>query len=78
MPTPLKLPSLHKTAGMLSATYQSQFLWLIRAEYGLLIVAGILALDFSRKPDYFIAYAGLLVLGLAALLVRSLYRPEQG
>ena len=78
MSASLKLPSLHRTAGRLSATYQSQFLWLIRLEYGLLIVAGFLALDFSSKPEYFISYAGILLLGLTALLVRSLCRPEQG
>jgi len=78
MQSPLTMPSLHRTAGRLSATYQSRFLWLIRAEYIFLISAGVLALDFSREPNYFIGYALLLVLGLAALLVRSLSRPEQG
>lgn len=72
-----ELPDLHRAAGRLSDTKQRTFLWLVRGEYGFLLIAAVLAMEFSDDPLYYVAYTVVLVAGLGVLLVRSLMRPEQ-
>lgn len=77
VPPKFDYPALYETAGGMSAGSQSGFLWLIRAEYALLLAAAILAMDWSKRPYYFAVYAAVLLASLAVLLWRSLWKPEQ-
>ena len=77
MSTRTELPALHGAAGRLSDSRQRTFLWLVRGEYGFLLIAAVLAMDFSDGPAYYLVYAVVLVAALGVLLVRSLTRPEQ-
>ncbi|WP_352487202.1 DUF4231 domain-containing protein [Mesorhizobium sp. M0051] len=70
-------PALYRAASQLSAGSQSEFLWLIRAEYTLLLVAAILSLDLSQTPLYFAGYAFVFLISLGVLITRSLKKPEQ-
>lgn len=70
-------PALYRSASQLSAASQSEFLWLVRGEYGLLFLAAVLSLDLSRKPVYFAGYAFVFVVSLGVLITRSWKKPEQ-
>jgi len=73
----LTFPALFCSADNTAAEQQSRYLLLIRAEYGLLVLAAVLALDLSNASGFFAVYAIVLVLGLAVLLLRSTTKPEQ-
>ncbi|MEF2559366.1 DUF4231 domain-containing protein [Aurantimonas sp. C2-5-R2] len=70
-------PALYRSASQMSAGSQSVYLRLIRGEYGLLLLAAILSLDFSREPLYFVAYAFVFLASLAVLIFRTWRKPEQ-
>lgn len=70
-------PALYQAAGDASASAQRSYLWLIRSEYALLMVAAVLAMDLSKEPLYYVCYAGVFLLSLTVLLYRSLVKPEQ-
>jgi hypothetical protein len=70
-------PALYVAAGEASNSSQRFYLWLIRSEYFLLMIAAILALDLSKEPIYFTCYAGVFFASLIVLLCRSLLKPEQ-
>lgn len=75
-------PVLFRQADIASKTYQDQYLWLIRGEYALLIVASIISIShFSsilpwRAPINFFSLL-IFVGSLVLLLYRSLRKPEQ-
>lgn len=70
-------PALYETAGELSAQSQGHYLTLIRAEYGLLIVAAIMSMNWSKRPGFFAVYVLVLLASLAVLIARSHLKPEQ-
>lgn len=61
----------------MSAKSQSDYLWLIRAEYALLFLAAVLSMNWSKKPTFFIWYAIVLLASLTILICRSWMKPEQ-
>lgn len=77
MSADVQLPALHGAATDLSDARQRLFLWLVRGEYGFLLIAAVMALDFSDHVAYYVAYAFVLIAGLSVLMWRSLARPEQ-
>lgn len=70
-------PALYDAAGVMSANAQRAYLWLLRTEYALLIVAGIMSLDLSEAPLFFAIYAFIFIASLVTLLYRSNTKPEQ-
>ena len=70
-------PALYQAAGGASNGAQRTYLWLLRGEYALLMLAAVLSLDLSRQPLYFAGYALVFGLSLSVLLYRSLTKPEQ-
>lgn len=70
-------PALYQAAGGASNDAQWTYLWLIRGEYGLLMLAAVLSLDLSRHPLYFACYALVFGISLLVLIYRSLSKPEQ-
>lgn len=70
-------PALYKTAGKMSATSQSHFLWLVRGEYALLFLAAVFSMNFYATPEYFIIPTIILIASLIVLIFRSLQKPEQ-
>lgn len=73
----LVYPALYEAAGDLSADSQAKYLWSLRAEYALLLVAAILSLNFSNSSTYFACYALVFVLTLLLMLWRAKEKPEQ-
>lgn len=72
-----ELPALYQIANLLSTKYQSQFLWLIRAELFFLFVASVLSLDFYDTPQYYVIYAVVFLCAMIVLIYRSSSKPEQ-
>ena len=70
-------PALYRSADNSSNTEQREYLFLLRAEYGLLIVAAILSMGFSTHPFYYVFYALVFVLAATVLLFRAVRKPEQ-
>lgn len=70
-------PALYKAASDLSGRSQKLYLRLIRGEYGLLIVAAILTLDFSHEALYYVGYAFVFLASLATMIARGWWKPEQ-
>lgn len=70
-------PALYDAAGTASNDAQRTYLWLLRGEYALLMLAAVLSLDLSRHPLYFALYALVFGISLIVLLYRSLIKPEQ-
>lgn len=70
-------PALYETAGEMSATSQSAYLWLIRIEYALLFLAAVFSMNWSKEPTFFILYALVLLASLGVLICRSWMKPEQ-
>ena len=71
-------PALYQTAGEMSAESQSATLNLIRGEYGLLFIAAILSMNWSKQPLFFAAYTIVLLASLGVLIKRNSEKPEQG
>jgi hypothetical protein len=69
--------ALYTMASRLSAQSQNRYLWLIRGEYGLLIIAATFALELSRAAWYFVIYALIFLASLLILMTRSWLKPEQ-
>jgi hypothetical protein len=76
--TAFDYPALYETAGNMSAESQTSFLRMIRGEYGLLILAAILSMNWSKAPGFFAFYVVVLLASLGVLIGRSLWKPEQG
>lgn len=70
-------PALYQTASDLSAGSQSTFLWLIRTEYLLLLLAAVFSMDLSKKPAFYGVYACVFIFSLGTLIARSWLKPEQ-
>lgn len=70
-------PALYQAASGASNSAQQTYLWLLRGEYALLMLAAVLSLDLSKHPIYFACYALVFALSLTILLYRSLTKPEQ-
>lgn len=73
----VRYPALYEAASAASGSAQRSYFNLLKAEYSLLGIASIMALDLSDKPVYFVAYALIFLLSLATLLYRSSSKPEQ-
>lgn len=70
-------PALYRSADTSSNTEQHEYLTLLRAEYGLLVLAAILSMGFSESSIYHAFYALLFVLAATVLLFRAVRKPEQ-
>lgn len=73
----LKYPALYEAASDLSADSQWQYLWSLRIEYGLLILAAFLSMEFSLARSYFVVCALIFLLTLILMLWRAKEKPEQ-
>ena len=71
----IEYPALQNAIGARSAAYQNQYLWLVRGEYFLLLVASVLAMDFAVTPTYFLIYALIFLAALGVMLIRSMSQP---
>ncbi|MCR6727808.1 DUF4231 domain-containing protein [Agrobacterium fabrum] len=76
--TQFEYPALYATANHMSSGSQNFFLWLVRAEYGLLFLAAVSSMNFYTTPVYFIIPAVALIASLVVMIIRSLLKPEQG
>lgn len=70
-------PALFKSADSASNSFQNIFLRLIKLEYGLLILAAILAVPRISDASWYATTAFVLLLSAATLLTRSIWKPEQ-
>lgn len=70
-------PALFRSADAASNGFQKSFLRLIKLEYGLLILAAILAVPNISEATWYAATAFVLLLSGATLLTRSIWKPEQ-
>jgi hypothetical protein len=73
----IDFPALQTAVGNQSASFQSRYLWLIRLEYGFLVIASFLAMDFSETPTYYAVYAIVFLSASFIMLFRSTTQPEQ-
>jgi SMODS and SLOG-associating 2TM effector domain 3/SMODS and SLOG-associating 2TM effector domain 1 len=73
----LTFPPLYATADEAANRWQMSYLRLIRAEYGLLLVAAVLAMNFSTHGLYFAMYGLVFLASLGVLLYRTGEKPEQ-
>ena len=73
----MQFPALYAAASRASDASQRTYLRLIRIEYGLLVVAATLSLDFSKTALYYSGFAFVFICSLGALLYRSSSKPEQ-
>lgn len=70
-------PALYRSADTSSNTEQHEYLTLLRAEYGLLVIAAFLSMGFSEDPMYHALYALVFVLAATVLIFRAVRKPEQ-
>lgn len=70
-------PALFVDADAASNRHQSNFLWLIRAEYGALFFAAVFSMNFLDAVGYHVIYAGIFVFALVVLVTRTFSKPEQ-
>lgn len=70
-------PALYLSADQASNEHQKQFLGLIKGEYTVLISAAVFSLCFLTHVTFAGIYAMLFFGGLAILLVRAFWKPEQ-
>ncbi|QGG93258.1 DUF4231 domain-containing protein (plasmid) [Agrobacterium sp. MA01] len=75
--TQFEYPALYNTANMMSAGSQRSFLWLVRAEYGLLVLAAVFSMNLHTTSLYFVIPTLVLIASLAIMITRSLLKPEQ-
>lgn len=73
----MTFPALYEAADRASNSAQAEFLWLIRAEFGLLLLASILLILPATNVPSAIAYAVVFFAALGAMLCRTFRRPEQ-
>lgn len=73
----MKLPALHKVADDASNRQQSFYFSLVLAEYVALIAVAVLSVNMMPDRRYIIVYGVLLGSALAALVVRSILKPER-
>jgi hypothetical protein len=73
----IDFPGLQTAVGNRSAGFQARYLWLIRLEYGFLVIASCLAMDFFETPAYYAAYALVFLAAMFTMLIRSTTQPEQ-
>lgn len=73
----LTFPALFSAADESSNRWQRSFWRLIRAEYALLFVASVFAMNFWNNGLYHAGYALVLLASLAVLLHRTGRKPEQ-
>jgi hypothetical protein len=70
-------PALFRCADQASNRQQQLYLSLIRAEYGLLLVAAIFSMPIFASATFYLIYALLFLALIAILLSRALLKPEQ-
>lgn len=70
-------PALFHSADESSVAAQSQYLWLIRLQYGLLITAATVALWFDHMPVLLLVYAFIIGTSTALLIYMSVKKPEK-
>ncbi len=73
----LTFPALYLSADEASNREQRFFLWLVRGEYALLMIAAIFSMSTWTTRPFYVAYAMVFVLTLFCLLYRSSKKPEQ-
>jgi hypothetical protein len=56
---------------------QSELLWLVRFEYGLLVIAAVISMEHSGDTQFLLAYAAVFLFALAAMSLRTLRRADQ-
>lgn len=77
LPGKFEYPALYESASELSDSSQKSYLSLIRSEYGFLVIAAILSMDWSSRPSYFAIYVLILLGSLSVLIGRNYWKPEQ-
>ena len=75
--TPEEFPALFRSADESAVSAQGWYLWLIRLQYGLLIIAVTIALWFGNSPDLYIVYAIAVAASSALLIYMSVKKPEK-
>lgn len=75
--TPDDYPALLRSADESSVAAQSNYLWLVRLQYGLLVAAATVALWFDYSPDLLLVYAFIIGASTALLIFMSVKKPEK-
>lgn len=70
-------PALFRSADEGSNRNQRLYLWLIRIEYGLLLVAAVLSMKVFASATFYLIYACIFLVAIAVSLFRALVKPEQ-
>lgn len=70
-------PALFRCADQASNRQQAFYLALLKAEYGLLLLAAVLSMNVFSGATFYAAYAFVFVLLIAILLTRYIAKPEQ-
>lgn len=73
----MNFPALHAVANRASDRQQSLYFGLVLAEYVALLAVSVLSVNIVPDRRYIILYGVLLGAALAALVVRSVLKPEQ-
>lgn len=76
--TPEDYPALFHSADESSVNAQSNFLWLIRLQYGLLITAAGVSLWFDNAPVLLLVYAFIVGASMALLDAQETLRSVTG
>lgn len=75
--TPEDYPALFRSADESSVAAQSNYLWLLRLQYGLLVTAATVALWFGHSPVLLLVYAFIVGASTALLIYMSVKKPEK-
>lgn len=70
-------PALFRCSDEASNKKQQFYLTLIRAEYGLLLLAAIFSMNVFSGATFYMIYALVFLLSIVVLLTRALQKPEQ-
>lgn len=73
----MKFPALHLVADRASDRQQALYFGLVLAEYIALLTVAVLSVNIIPNRPYIILFGLLLGMALAALVVRSVLKPEQ-
>lgn len=73
----MKFPALHATADRASGRQQSLYFGLVLTEYAALLAVAVLSINMIPDRRYVILYGVLLAIALAALVLRSVLKPEE-
>jgi conflict system pore-forming effector with SLATT domain len=75
--SPENYPALFRSADAASNAKQCFYLNLVKTEYVALFLAAILFMEIFAGATFYLFYAFVFLIGLAALLTRALMKPEQ-